>query len=121
MLETEERAGEGISSRNSGVIHAGLYYALGSLKAKLCVRGRELLYAFCARRGVTHRRTGKLVVATDWLEVEALRVLQQRAEANGVSGLRFLDAEEARHLEPALHCAAAIESAESGIVMCPNT
>ena len=120
VLETEERAGEGISSRNSGVIHAGLYYALGSLKAKLCVRGRELLYAFCARRGVTHRRTGKLVVATDWLEVEALRVLQQRAEANGVSGLRFLDAEQARSMEPALHCAAAIESAESGIVDVPE-
>ncbi len=120
VLESQARAGEGVSSRNSGVIHAGLYYAQGSLKAKLCVRGRELLYAFCAKRGVTHRRTGKLVVASDWLELEALRVLLPRAEANGVSGLRWVDAAEAQRLEPALHCAGAIESAESGIVDVPE-
>jgi len=120
VLECEARAGEGISSRNSGVIHAGLYYALGSLKAKLCVRGRELLYAFCERRGVTHRRTGKLVVASDWLEVEALRVLQQRAEANGVEGLRWIEGDEARGMEPQLHCAAAVESSTSGIVDVPE-
>ncbi len=120
VLECEARAGEGVSSRNSGVIHAGLYYALGSLKAQLCIRGREMLYAFCAKRGVTHKRTGKLVVATDWLESEALSVLKQRAEANGVSGLRLLDAAEARRLEPQLHCEAAIESAESGIVDVPE-
>lgn len=120
VLECEARAGEGISSRNSGVIHAGLYYALGSLKSQLCVRGRQLLYEFCAKRGVTHRRTGKLVVATDWLESEALGTLKQRAEANGVAGLRLLDAAAARRLEPELHCEAAIESAESGIVDVPE-
>ncbi len=120
VLESEARAGEGVSSRNSGVIHAGLYYAQGSLKAKLCVRGRELLYAFCAKRGVTHRRTGKLVVASDWLELEALRILLPRAEANGVSGLRWVNADEARRMEPALHCAGAIESAKSGIVDVPE-
>src|SRR5690349_17008513 len=120
VLEAEDRAGEGISSRNSGVIHAGLYYALGSLKATLCVRGRELLYAFCARRGVRHRRVGKLVVATDAAERAALTELLPRALANGVSGLRWLEADEARALEPELRCVAAIESAETGIVDVPE-
>ena len=116
VLEAAERAGEGISSRNSGVIHAGIYYALGSLKAKLCVRGRRLLYDFCARRGIPHHKLGKLVVATDWLEAESLRVVMQRAQANGVEGLRMIDGAEATRLESALHCTAAIESAESGIL-----
>lgn len=116
VLEAEARAGEGISARNSGVIHAGLYYALGSWKARLCVRGRRLLYDYCARRGIPHHKLGKLVVANDWLEAESLRVVMQRAEANGVDGLRYLDADEARRLEPALQCVAAIESAESGIL-----
>lgn len=120
VLEAEERAGDGISSRNSGVIHAGIYYALGSWKAKLCVRGRQLLYDFCARRGITHRKLGKLVVASDWLEAESLRVVMQRAQANGVDGLRYLDAAEAARLEPELHCTAAIESAESGILDVPE-
>ena len=120
VLESEARAGEGISSRNSGVIHAGLYYALGSLKAQLCVRGRRLLYEFCARRGVSHRKLGKLVVASDWLEAESLRGVLARAEANGVEGLRYLDAAQATLLEPALHCTAAIESSESGIVDVPE-
>lgn len=116
VLEAEERAGEGISARNSGVIHAGLYYALGSWKAKLCVRGRRLLYDYCARRGITHRKLGKLMVASDWLEAESLHVVMQRAQANGVEGLRYLDAAQALRLEPALHCTAAIEAAESGIL-----
>lgn len=120
VLEAEERAGEGISSRNSGVIHAGLYYAQGSLKATLCVRGRELLYAFCARRGVSHRRVGKLVVATDDAERGALAALLPRALANGVSGLRWLEGDAARALEPELRCVAAIESAETGIVDVPE-
>lgn len=116
VLEAEERAGEGISARNSGVIHAGLYYASGSWKAKLCVRGRRLLYDYCARRGIPHRKLGKLVVANDWLEAESLRVVMARAQANGVEGLRMIDGAEATRLEPALHCTAAIESAESGIL-----
>ncbi|MBK6725757.1 MAG: NAD(P)/FAD-dependent oxidoreductase [Xanthomonadales bacterium] len=120
VLEAEARAGEGISSRNSGVIHAGLYYALGSLKATLCVRGRRLLYEFCARRGVSHRKLGKLVVASDWLEAESLRGVLARAEANGVEGLRYLEAADATRLEPALQCTAAIESAESGILDVPE-
>lgn len=120
VLEAEERAGEGISSRNSGVVHAGIYYALGSLKARLCVRGRRLLYDFCTRRGITHRKLGKLVVATDWLEAESLDVVVKRAQANGVEGLRIVDGAAAMRLEPALHCAAAIESAESGILDVPE-
>jgi len=120
VLETCERAGEGISSRNSGVIHAGLYYKEGSLKARLCVRGRDLLYAFCARRGVTHSRLGKLVVATSEAEREELQALLPRAAANGVRGLRWLEADEARRLEPALQCIAAIESPDSGIVDVPE-
>ncbi|MDZ4811157.1 MAG: NAD(P)/FAD-dependent oxidoreductase [Pseudomonadota bacterium] len=120
VLESEARAGEGVSSRNSGVIHAGLYYPEGSLKAKLCVRGRALLYAFCAHRGVSHRRTGKLVVATGESERSALAALMPRAAANGVSGLRWLEADAARQLEPALQCIAAIESAETGIVDVPE-
>ena len=87
VLEAEARAGEGISARNSGVIHAGLYYALGSWKARLCVRGRRLLYDYCARRGIPHRKLGKLVVANDWLEAESLRVVMERAQANGVDGM----------------------------------
>jgi L-2-hydroxyglutarate oxidase LhgO len=120
VLESEDRAGEGVSSRNSGVIHAGLYYAEGSLKARLCVRGRELLYAFCARRGVSHRRTGKLVVAGNDSERAALAALLPRARANGVNGLTWLDGEAARALEPALQCIAAIESTETGIVDVPE-
>lgn len=120
VLEACERPGEGISSRNSGVIHAGLYYAKDSLKARLCVRGRDLLYAFCARRGVTHRCLGKLVVATSNAEIELLHDLIPRAAENGVRGLRWLTASEARALEPALRCVAAIESPESGIVDVPE-
>jgi L-2-hydroxyglutarate oxidase LhgO len=120
VLEACERPGEGISSRNSGVIHAGLYYPQGSLKARLCVRGRDLLYAFCARRGVTHRRLGKLVVATSEAERGQLQALLPRAADNGVRGLRWLEAIEARRLEPALQCVAAIESPDSGIVDVPE-
>ena len=84
VLEAAEAIGTGTSSRNSEVIHAGLYYAPGSLKARLCVRGKELLYALCASHGVDHRRCGKLTVANSEAEVQALRGLQDRAAANGV-------------------------------------
>ncbi|MCE5234084.1 MAG: NAD(P)/FAD-dependent oxidoreductase [Mizugakiibacter sp.] len=119
VLEAEPKAGEGISSRNSGVIHAGLYYPSGSLKARLCVRGNALLYAWCQAHAVPHRRLGKLVVAASAGEVDALRALQTRAQANGAQGLRWLDAEAAQALEPALRCAAALESPSSGIVDVP--
>jgi L-2-hydroxyglutarate oxidase LhgO len=115
VLEAEARAGEGVSSRNSGVIHAGLYYPPGSLKARLCVRGRELLYDYAARRGIPHRRLGKLVVATHDDELSALRALFERGAVNGVA-LRWLDAAAVRAIEPELHCVAAIDSPDSGIV-----
>ena len=93
--------GQGVSSRNSEVIHAGLYYAPGSLKARLCVRGKELLYEMCASHGVSHRRCGKLVVAMTEAEALSLRTLQQRAAANGVP-VQWLDGAQAHGLEPAL-------------------
>ncbi len=116
LLEAAAAIGTGTSSRNSEVIHAGLYYPPGSLKARLCVRGRELLYAYCATHGVAHRRCGKLIVATDSSQEPALRSLRQRAEACGVRDLQWLDAAQAQTLEPALRCTAALLSPSTGIV-----
>jgi L-2-hydroxyglutarate oxidase LhgO len=115
VAEAESGIGQGVSSRNSEVIHAGLYYTPGSLKAKLCVRGKELLYALCASHGVEHTRCGKLTVANSEEEVQALRGLQDRAGANGVP-VEFLTGEGARALEPALRCIAALHSPTTGIV-----
>lgn len=115
LLEAEDRIGTGISSRNSEVIHAGIYYPQGSLKARLCVAGNRTLYAYCAEHHVAHRRCGKLIVATDATQVEALRQLQARASANGVD-LQWLGTEEALHLEPRLHCTAALLSPSTGII-----
>lgn len=119
VLECAERAGEGISSRNSGVIHAGMYYPTGSLKAQLCVRGLQLMYAFCERRGVAHRRLGKLIVACSESELGALQALSERAVRNGVR-VHWLDGPAAQALEPELHCAAALDSPDSGIVDVPE-
>jgi L-2-hydroxyglutarate oxidase LhgO len=116
VLESEGHIGTGISSRNSEVIHAGIYYPAGSRKARLCVAGNRALYAYCAARGVNHRRCGKLIVATDDSQVEALRQLRGRAEANGVTDLQWLSATEALALEPRLHCTAALLSPSTGIV-----
>jgi L-2-hydroxyglutarate oxidase LhgO len=116
LLESQERIGTGISSRNSEVIHAGIYYPAGSLKARLCVAGNRALYTYCADHHVAHRRCGKLIVATDASQVETLRQLQARAKANGVSDLQWLEAEEARRLEPRIHCHAALLSPSTGIV-----
>jgi L-2-hydroxyglutarate oxidase LhgO len=115
VAEAENGIGTGVSSRNSEVIHAGLYYTPGSLKARLCVRGKELLYALCASHGVEHRRCGKLTVAQDDAEVAALRGLQDRAAANGVP-VEWLDGGQAKALEPALRCVAALLSPSTGIV-----
>jgi L-2-hydroxyglutarate oxidase LhgO len=116
VLEAESGIGSGTSSRNSEVIHAGLYDAPGSLKARLCVAGREALYPYCESRGVPHRRCGKLVAATSAAQVETLRSIERRATANGVTGLRWLDGAEARALEPALRCEAALLSSVTGII-----
>ncbi len=116
VLEREAAIGTGISSRNSEVIHAGLYYPRGSLKARLCVEGRAQLYAYCEAHGVAHRRCGKLVVATAPEQLPGLAHLAARARGNGVSDLRMLSTAEARAMEPALRCDAALLSPSSGIV-----
>ena len=115
VLERDTAIGTGVSSRNSEVIHAGLYYEPGSLKARLCVRGKALLYAFCDSHQVNHRRCGKLVVATDEAQLAGLKKIEARAQANGVP-VTWLSGVEARALEPALNAHAALLSPSTGIV-----
>ena len=116
VLESASAIGTGISSRSSEVIHAGIYYPVASLKARLCVRGRDLLYDYCSQRGIDARRCGKLLVAVSAQQVPRLSELAARAQANGVHDLRWLSAEQARAMEPELHCAAALYSPSTGIV-----
>ena len=116
VAEATEAIGTGTSSRNSEVIHAGIYYPAGSLKARLCVRGKHLLYAYCAERGIPHRRLGKLIVATTAEQATQLEGIAQRARANGVDDLQFISGEDAMRLEPALQCTAALVSPSTGIV-----
>src|SRR5215831_9517877 len=104
-LEAASDFGTGTSSRNSEVIHAGIYYPKNSLKARLCVAGRERLYTFCERYGVEHRRCGKLIVATSASQVDELQKIKSAAAANGVE-LTTLDREQALQMEPKLSCAA---------------
>ncbi|MBW8717720.1 MAG: NAD(P)/FAD-dependent oxidoreductase, partial [Variovorax paradoxus] len=106
----------GTSSRNSEVIHAGIYYPQGSLKARLCVEGKEALYDYAAERGVPHRRCGKLIVATSAEQVAQLEVIRAKAAANGVGDLVLLTAQQAMAMEPQLHCVAALHSPSTGIV-----
>ena len=116
VAEREGRIGSGVSARNSEVIHAGLYYPPGSLRARLCVHGKAMLYAFCASRGVDHQRCGKLLVATQEADIAQLQAIRARAEACGVDDLRLLSGDEARAMEPAISCVAALWSPSSGIV-----
>ena len=116
VLESAAGYGSGISSRNSEVIHAGLYGEPDALKTRLCVRGRQLLYRYCETRHVAHQRCGKLLVATRPDDVAKLQAIAERAAANGVHDLRWLAADEARRLEPELACVAALHSPSSGIV-----
>jgi L-2-hydroxyglutarate oxidase LhgO len=116
VIDQAEGIGTGTSSRNSEVIHAGLYYAPGSLKARLCVEGRHALYAYCAERGIAHRRCGKLVVAVDSSELTALEALHAQAQANGVSDVHLIDGAAARAMEPALNAVAALHSPSTGII-----
>jgi L-2-hydroxyglutarate oxidase LhgO len=116
VLEQDTRIGSGISSRNSEVIHAGLHYPSGSLKARLCVDGRRALYSFLASRGVAFDRCGKFIVATENSETSALEGLARQAEINGVEGVRWLDGAQARAMEPQLRAVAALESLESGVL-----
>ena len=116
ILEAEDAIGTHTSSRNSEVIHAGIYYPPRSLKARTCVEGRQRLYAYCAERSVPHKRCGKLIVATDAAQAKELEGIRQRAGANGVTDLVRVGPEQARALEPALQCVAAVHSPSTGIV-----
>ncbi len=116
VLESENAIGTGTSSRNSEVIHAGIYYPAGSLKARLCVQGKQMLYAYCAERGVAHRQLGKLIVATTPEQVLALDGIMVKAAANGLHDLQKLTAAQAQALEPALACEAALLSPSTGVI-----
>lgn len=116
IVEQAAAIGTGISSRSSEVIHAGLYYAPGSLKARLCLQGSATLYTYCEERGIAHRRCGKLVVATRPQDEAALRAIDHNARACGVQGLAWLSGAAAREREPALSASAALWSPNSGIV-----
>jgi L-2-hydroxyglutarate oxidase LhgO len=116
VLEAAEGIGTETSSRNSEVIHAGIYYRAGSLMAEMCVSGKQLLYAYCRDHGIPHRNCGKLIVATTPKETEKLQSIRAHAEANGVLDMQLLAGEAARALEPALNCDAALLSPSTGII-----
>ncbi|MFZ5783102.1 MAG: NAD(P)/FAD-dependent oxidoreductase [Pseudomonadota bacterium] len=116
VVEAAEGIGTETSSRNSEVIHAGIYYPRGSLMARTCVAGRRMLYAYCAAHGVPHVNCGKLIVATNDAESERLAEIKGRAEANEVEGMRLLTAAEAMAMEPNLRCTAALLSPSTGII-----
>jgi len=116
IAEAEAHIGSGTSSRNSEVIHAGIYYPTGSLRERHCARSRRLLYAYCTSHGVPHRKLGKLVVVGKDADRPALEKLYAQAMLNGVEGLRMLEGAEAMRMEPALACVAAFHSPETGII-----
>ncbi|QDG76673.1 NAD(P)/FAD-dependent oxidoreductase [Labrenzia sp. PHM005] len=116
VLEQHDLIGSETSARNSEVIHAGIYYPTGSLKAQLCVEGKKKLYAFCKENGVGHKQTGKLIVACTADQAEKLEAIRQKAAENGVTDLIRLSAEEASDLEPELACHGALSSPSTGIV-----
>jgi len=116
ILEAAEGIGTETSSRNSEVIHAGIYYPAGSMMARFCVAGRKALYAYCAEKGVPHANCGKLIVATSAEEDAMLAGIKRRAEMNGVEGMRVLTAGEAIDLEPNLSCTSALHSPATGII-----
>ena len=116
VLEAEDAIGTHTSSRNSEVIHAGLYYPTGSLKARLCVAGRHRLYSYCEARGIAHRRIGKIVVATEASELAAVQSYMTQAHTNGVRDLAWLTREEIGRMEPAVRCVAGFLSPSTGIV-----
>ncbi|QDL54419.1 NAD(P)/FAD-dependent oxidoreductase [Rhodoferax aquaticus] len=116
VLEAENAIGTQTSARNSEVIHAGIYYPAGSLKARLCVQGKTMLYDYCASRGVAHQRCGKLIVATNATQLAELQNIIYKAQANGVHDLQLLSATQAQALEPALQCVGALLSPSTGIV-----
>jgi L-2-hydroxyglutarate oxidase LhgO len=116
IIEAEDAIGTHTSSRNSEVIHAGIYYPKGSLKASSCVSGKALLYEYCAEHGVPHRRCGKLIVATDEKQIEELKGIKAKAHANGVTDVDFIPTAQAIAWEPELRCVAALHSPSTGII-----
>jgi len=116
VAEKTSGIGNGISSRNSEVVHAGLYYPPGSLRARHCVHGRHMLYEFCSSHGVPHRKCGKLVVAANEAELERVTAIAAQGRANGAEGLEVIDGKAARALEPQLQCFSALRSPETGIL-----
>ena len=116
VIEAAEAIGTETSSRNSEVIHAGIYYPADSLKARLCVSGKHALYEYCAAHGVPHRRLGKLIAATNEAQLPELEALREKARANGVDDLEMLDGDQARQLEPNVASAAALLSPSTGII-----
>src|SRR5581483_11903872 len=116
VAEATGGIGNGVSSRNSEVIHGGMYYPTGSLRAKHCVRGRRMLYDFLASHGVPHKKVGKLIVATDAKQTAKIEGIARQGEINGVEGLEFLGGNAARAMEPALNCVAALYSPQTGII-----
>src|SRR3977135_4103334 len=116
VLEAAEAIGTVTSSRNSEVIHAGIYYPAGSLMARMCVRGKHALYEYCRDHGIPHRNCGKLIVAPTPKEADRLQSIKAHAEANGVLDLQTLSGDAARALEPAPNCDAALLSPSTGII-----
>jgi len=116
IIEAEDAIGTHTSSRNSEVIHAGIYYPKGSLKALSCVKGKHLLYEYCETHGVPHRRCGKLIVAADDSQLNELQNIRQKAHANGVTDVEFIEKEKATTWEPQLRCVGALHSPSTGII-----
>jgi len=116
ILEAEGAIGTHTSSRNSEVIHAGIYYSRNSLKARSCVQGKALLYEYCVAHGVPHRRSGKLIVAADENQIEELSSIQRKAHANGATDVVWMTRSQALALEPELACVAALYSPSTGII-----
>jgi L-2-hydroxyglutarate oxidase LhgO len=116
ILEREEHFGSQTSARNSEVIHAGIYYERGSLKARACLAGSRLLYAYCAERDIPHRRCGKLIVASTEAQIGQLRDIEAHARMNGVEDIHYLQADEVARLEPDIKCVGALLSPSTGII-----
>src|SRR3954470_13172810 len=116
IVESENAIGTATSSRNSEVIHAGIYYPQGSLKARSCVEGRSLLYTYCEEHGIPHTRCGKLIVATDAAQLGELEAIRKKAHANGVTDVAWLTLDEAHAMEPAVSCVGALHSPSTGVI-----
>ena len=116
VLESEDMIGSGTSSRNSEVIHAGIYYPTGSFKARACVEGKHFLYDYCVERGIPHINCGKLIVASEESETPRLKALQEKAAENGVGDLQLLSAKEVEAMEPAVRCVGGLLSPSTGVI-----